>query len=518
MKKSLLAALATTFMVVGLAVPANSADSWLPVRDPSFVIDYEKGNDLVYVTEDWVHASSGLVWRDASNKYESCDDVGADKNCGKDRPGSVAGHALLPVCSDVIESCINKVWIYSKDSTSSEAIFSRTIYGDTFDGYPDTSVPKGDGSHVFTSDHRHSSGAGEYAVQAQIKFQTQNSSVRFGNIVVKITPVVERPHPGAKKTSYGICETNDGKGLAPCGDDGPSGCVYAYAGVCAHGQDFSPNTRVGIQLKLTNELTGWIRGRLQDPVIDIKPINKNYNLITVDALPVEISKFFTAASVAQGAPNILGKPSENAHGGGLTLFEAASKRALEIVKGYRDWTKDTSAGVTTTWTFASISGSEAGGSNANSYKCLNDKTRLLGLVTTNAMTYEGGAPSYSSGFLNYTLAGLHYMPDGKTEVLGTYDLVMRSDVARCLYNFSSAPVSATISVTGGDNNVATTVVSEKNGWLKLAAYGFTFSEKKVQVKLTQKKITITCVNLKNSKIIKKVTAYSPKCPTGYKKK
>jgi hypothetical protein len=110
------------------------------------------------------------------------------------------------------------------------------------------------------------------------------------------------------------------------------------------------------------------------------------------------------------------------------------------------------------------------------------------------------------------------MPDGKTEVLGTYDLVMRSDVARCLYNFNKAPVSATISVTGGDNNVATTVVSEKNGWLKLAAYGFTFSEKKVKVKLTQKKMTITCVSTRNSKLTKKVTAYSPTCPSGYKKK
>jgi hypothetical protein len=330
---------------------------------------------------------------------------------------------------------------------------------------------------------------------------------------------VERPNLAARKTSGGVCETNDGKGFGPCADDGPSGCVYAYEGVCAHAQEFSPNTRVGIQLKLTNELTGWIRGRLQDPVIDIQKINEDYNLVTVDALPVEVSRFFTAASVAQGAPNILGKPSENAHGGGLTLFEAATKRALQIVNGYREWTKDTSAGVTTTWTFASISGGQAGQSNPNAYKCLNDKTRLLGLVTTNAMTYEGGAPSYSGGFLNYKLAGLHYMPDGKTEVVGTYDLVMRSDVARCLYNFNKAPVSATISVTGGENtNVATTVVSEKNGWLKLAAYGFTFSEKNIKVKLTQKKMTITCVSTRNSKLTKKVTAYSPTCPSGYKKK
>lgn len=118
-----------------------------------------------------------------------------------------------------------------------------------------------------------------------------------------------------------------------------------------------------------------------------------------------------------------------------------------------------------------------------------DTSRLLGVVTTNAMAYTGTVPDYKNGYLSYRVAGMHFLPDGKTEVLGTYDLVMRSDVARCLYGFSKAPVSATISVVGaaGEEKVATTVVSERDGWLKLAAYGFTFSEKEVRVTITQEK-------------------------------
>jgi hypothetical protein len=71
--------------------------------------------------------------------------------------------------------------------------------------------------------------------------------------------------------------------------------------------------------------------------------------------------------------------------------------------------------------------------------------------------------------------------------LGEYDLQIRSETARCLYGFSKAPVSATVQVVGeqGSENIATTIVSEKDGWLKLAAYGFTFSEKEIKVKLTQ---------------------------------
>jgi hypothetical protein len=94
---------------------------------------------------------------------------------------------------------------------------------------------------------------------------------------------------------------------------------------------------------------------------------------------------------------------------------------------------------------------------------------------------------------------------------------MNSNVARCLYGFSKAPVSATITISGeGDKNIATTVVTEKNGWLTLGAYGFTFSAKTIKVKLSQKKTTITCVA--PGKKSKKVTAVNPKCPKGFKKR
>jgi hypothetical protein len=80
------------------------------------------------------------------------------------------------------------------------------------------------------------------------------------------------------------------------------------------------------------------------------------------------------------------------------------------------------------------------------------------------------------------------------------------------------------------------VVSEKDGWLKMKAAGFTFSEKQIKVKITQepsagatpapaasavpvavakKKSTITCVK---GKTTKKVSAVLPKCPAGFKKK
>jgi hypothetical protein len=122
-------------------------------------------------------------------------------------------------------------------------------------------------------------------------------------------------------------------------------------------------------------------------------------------------------------------------------------------------------------------------------RCLDNPKRLVGLVTTNALAYSGGAPQFRNGFLSYQVAGAHYLPDGVTKAEGTYDLALRSETARCLYGFSQAPISGTISVIGdrGEKKIATTVVREKAGWVTLAAYGFTFSSPTIKVKLTQKR-------------------------------
>jgi hypothetical protein len=174
-------------------------------------------------------------------------------------------------------------------------------------------------------------------------------------------------------------------------------------------------------------------------------------------------------------------------------------------------------------------------------ECLDKEKALAGVVTTNSTMYLDGPPTFSDNTLDYKVASTHFEADGTTVFKGSYELIMSSSVARCIYKFSAAPISATVSVTSenGEANTATTVINEKNGWLKLGAYGFTFSSPTVRVKLTQeaevaapsptpspsaipsaapvaaKKTSITCVKGKSSK---KVTAINPACPKGYKKK
>lgn len=172
---------------------------------------------------------------------------------------------------------------------------------------------------------------------------------------------------------------------------------------------------------------------------------------------------------------------------------------------------------------------------------------LIGLVTTNSLTYSAGPPKYTDGFLNYKVAGLRKNPDDST-FQGSCDLVMSSKIARCIYGFEgSAPLYATVSVInsdGGETTLAAESVKEEGGWLRLKARGFTFSSPTLKIKLTQnsptaptapaqtaatttpakvetatatatKKRTITCVK---GKLTRKVSGAAPKCPTGFKKK
>jgi hypothetical protein len=156
-------------------------------------------------------------------------------------------------------------------------------------------------------------------------------------------------------------------------------------------------------------------------------------------------------------------------------------------------------------------------------KCFAKKSQVNGFVATNATIYSAGPPKLNKGSLDYQVAAPHLRSDG-SEVLGRYKLIIRSDVARCVYGFTDAPVSAVVTVTGGDGNsqVATTSVVERGGWISLSADNFTFSSPTIKVKLEQQKLsvkksskTITCTK---GSTTKRVTGVSPKCPKGFKQR
>jgi hypothetical protein len=304
--------------------------------------------------------------------------------------------------------------------------------------------------------------------------------------------------------------------------EGKSGILY----------DFDPNTAMQATIRLSSTAAGWYRARLTDPDIQISDFSPTNNRVKIYGKTVSVPTFVVKRKASELDSVEKNFADSFGYSKGVVGANPGEPLIFPYIDHFRKVVGDKTTEQTTYWSVSSTTWTSQN-------KCLADSKRVLGIVTTNAMGYDGTAPKFEDGTLNYRVAGLHYGPDGKSLNLGTYDLLLRSDAARCLYGFSNAPISASVSITSGDGsqNVATTVVTEKDGWLKLQAAGFTFSEKTIRLKLDQasvnptpsptatptasaapvvaKKITIQCVK---GKTVKKVTAVKPKCPTGYKKK
>jgi hypothetical protein len=538
--------LSLAFVATGAVIPnpATAVEAWQPdvqgIEAGGFRVDYSAGNELLFV-EDSRSSMVSAVYSYFGNDRESievCADVGPNLDCEKifvdpDAPGEdateeelaaytppqtaaveISGTALLPYCSGVIESCIEVLEILDPETQEfSAATYLGTTAGTHFRGNPEKGIPSGAGPAIFESTIEHTGGY-EYTVQAGLTFAYSPDKLTWNGTEAReflLEAFATKKKTGSqyRPGAAEVClDTVDNKAITACVNEVQSSeCVYADTGVCGVEHEMAPGTVLRVTLILTNELTGWFRGRLKAPGIEVTPFDDMYSRVVISGESVQVPRFLATFSLAKGDPDIVGPLEENGHGGPFTLFSAASPRAMEIVQGMRERVNDTAAGISTIWSISSINANEVVSGGQGAASCLEDNSRLLGLVTTNAMTYLGTAPTFDSGYLSYKVAGLHYAPDGETVNEGTYDLVMRSDVARCLYGFKNAPVSATVAVVGenGEEKVATTIVSEKDGWLKLAAYGFTFSEKEIQVQLRQSQIK-TLTNFTSSSLSAKQKA------------
>lgn len=156
------------------------------------------------------------------------------------------------------------------------------------------------------------------------------------------------------------------------------------------------------------------------------------------------------------------------------------------------------------------------------YSCQADK--LVGLIASNSMTYASEFPTLSSSTLtlDYKVASPHFTP-ANSVFSGIYEMRLDAAYAQCIWSsalngasLSFVPGDSTVSVLAADGTTKTAVtnVSLNNGIIAFTASGFTFSQNTIKARLgNPKKKTITCLKATKSK---SVTAYVPKCPSGYK--
>ena len=488
------------FVVSNTAVPAATL---LSVQPP--------GVDEIGVRGEWL------------NCYSTLDPACALNTRTWSGPGDqgVIGWSVLPICdSQASENCIEKFEISYDGANFADAKFLRTLAGGlSIPSDPTFNYVGGGTTSIWDDSTLANSKKQSYMTNFIYSSFYDPSTKKFNvsNISLSIVPIKEVS--GAYKAP--VMDRN-----LPANNRisfGPRGSVWSEDGVIGVATDFPSTSKFRLTVRSTNQVTGWFKARLKDPAIDIKKYSEDNNKVVIEGEPVSVPTFVYTKFKSEFNTKENKWWQNNGQSNSTTGAGADQQDIFEYLDYFRPLVNDRAAGFNTLWTVNSTNW-------GNQNKCLMDPSRVVGIVSTNAMGFNGNSPSYKDGTLNYQVAGMHYMPDGKSLVEGTYDLLIRSDAARCLYGFSNAPIQASISVTGeADQKVATTSMTEGNGWIKLSAYGFTFSDPTISVKLSQaksqekvqanvqvkKSSTITC---KKGKITKKVTGESPKCPAGYKKR
>ena len=464
-----------------------------------------------------------------------CDEFN-QRGCNLDANADLVVNSVIPACADAIENCIKSLEFVKSDGTIVKAKFVRYFKGKTFKGPEELGMPGGSRPSLWEAPGAtNNGGTDQYVVNTIVNWNYLKGSASVINFNASVYAI--KGNTDARFTEPKIYVGPGAFGVfASVTDSGEitydGSCVATEVGFCAERTDFAPNTRIKLTLQLSNKVTGWLHGRIAKPDITVAPINNLYNTLAVEADTVDVPMMygqFNKTDMTAEFLDTFNKTQRLGRGKVVesfwTQFYPESRFASTLITTFAEKVENKASGVNGFWNLSSIY-------NNSDNKCLNDSSKLVGFVTTNAMAYSGSAPAWDGQTLEYKVAGLHLLPDGKTPASGSYDLAIRSEAARCLYGFTSAPISATVSVTSADGQpkVATTVLNEKNGWLYLAAYGFSFSAPTIKIKLSQEKAasptpsptatkaavkTIKCVK---GKTVKTVKGVKPKCPAGYKSK
>ena len=547
-------------LTIGLTVPAGAVD--VPDEQWFLPTPYTtSGQELQSITiqenlQIAANTSSlSSVVRDALWQDRYCKTI-SDEFCGTAM--EMRFDAILPRCAtDAETNCVVGISAISPNGEEKNGTFIRNFpdVGFTdFPAAPERNLPQGSTPSLWKIPGlTNGGGTDEYLINFTLRGSVYNNKDKFNfsGYSSFISPVT------VKSGRYGRFQKKDGRGkdqvecvrlALACGSEmlSRSGdetkiCASIEEGACALKQSFPSGYRFKFKVRLSTSPTGWLHGRLKAPEVVISKTNSGIDL-TVEGDPVVVPAIGATQPYASLPENM--RAVYKGLGGGSYGEQGPTGRRNQIAEPapdreatfaeyalWKDYIKDKANASPSNWTVRTLDIA------SDTAECFKDTSKFIGVVTTNAMMYSGGPPVFNkaAGTLEYKVGAPHLTSKGEV-FKGSYDLQVNSEVARCLYKFTSAPIQASISIVNetGENSVATTVVNEKDGWLRLAAYGFTFSTPIVKVTLTQaapaptptatpavakpiaaKKTAITCIK---GKTIKKVTAVNPKCPSGYRKK
>lgn len=391
--------------------------------------------------------------------------------------------AVLPRCaSDTQLDCIDAVTAESSTVDAKAGEFSEVFPKKgtlDFTGSVAAGIPSGTTTSIYRfKDFPHTLVAGRsydtYAVTLSLGGNNNvDGSVRARTIFASITPVIFRDvvcderyngqckDGSANQENSGVAidqdsgfrcilwDSIDGNGDGKIQSDTPGDRT-----MCALKRPFPDGVRFTLKARLSSEPGGWLHGRMNDPKI-LFDTTKERSLVTISAGPVEVPAFAGVAPY-KALPNAIQKYFDEAcewdcHSARFgpqpsttpTLVrnlllspKPYSSLAFSEMALWKDFLNDTASALPSQWNVRTLDVVEM----QSASPCIAKGAGVKGVVTTNATAYVQGPPSFDakSKTLKYEVAAPHFEKDGKTEFKGVYNLIVREDVAECLYRFSNA--------------------------------------------------------------------------------
>lgn len=471
--------------------------------------------------------------------------------------------AYLQECTDrVLTNCVASVTAIKDDGTEVPGEFIRRIpaKGPTeFEGDLARKIPDGSSPGLWRFAGISHQGGTEFLIAVSLGGRSpRDASVRnSGQLRMAILPV-SSVTPAREGGVMKIGLNSDGSYSIQGAFDRSH--IYHSPNEALNRWPFPTGIKYRLTVRLRDPQLGWLHGRVLQPSARISN-DASGQEITVEAAPVSVPLIDTWTKWSELPEWLRANYTARRPGGDfckgwvedkwedLCINVGGNSSANEeTMRVFLEWVKiakDEAVASKSTWSVRSMRDDEITG-KAECYQ--GDKT-FVGFVATNSTVYLAGPPAFNreAQSLDYKVASPHFFKGGKDGLnYGTYSLLMRSDTARCIYGFSDAPISATVSVLASDGSaqVATTNVAQRDGWLSLNAAGFTYSSPTVRVAIKQEvpapavtntpiptpsptaspssalsavKKTTKTISCTNGVRSKKVTAKNPKCPKGFKR-
>ena len=450
--------------------------------------------------------------------------------------------SVFTLCESAADlDCIASITAKKEDGTVIQGSFKRYWKdGNPFPADPARKIPKGSYASTWTFPGI-SGTTEEYAVMVGVEGNDWNSETNKKmfeapptSFFANLQPIIDVEDSSIDMQGWAVMPKGTGTSHFRIGN-APFKCFIAETGHCAEKQSFPLDVTYSLNIRFSYKQKSWLHGRLVSPEINITTSNTNGSEVSISAKPMKVPYFAGWGAWGSLSPTMKSKYPIGFSGYGARMSDFTTtdldNRIMLSFPGnnnipeFKDWLPilgDKAIGMKSYWSAYTIAGNVDG----NVTQCISQKG-FAGVVTTNSVVYSSGPPTYNRAdqTLDYTVGAPHLDAGGKV-FAGIYTLVMDADVARCIYGFSKAPISAKIEIASedGEPNIAVTTLNEKNNWLTLSATNFHYSSPKLIIKLSQEAVvvpkataivkSISCVK---GKLKKTVRGTSPKCPTGYKK-